>query len=264
MLPFMILTLTGFSQTLSCSDIKNGVFIFFSKKDGSRSTYTRSGNVQKEFDASTHETVLWDVEWESDCSYYLKYNSGMEDKPKQEMEILKKHKVLFKITSVTEDYYSFESYLDKSSNPINFKDTLWIKQRKDQKNKLISNPRIDSLLAIRKLSFDSSLRNTATLYIFRPGKFAESGDVCTIYCNDTAICTMTDQAAYVVRILKEGPMKFVARVRKQEMPLTIDVKYGKKYFLRCEIKWAIPPKPIFTISNLEEARPYFGSIKIEP
>ncbi len=264
MLPLVIFPPTGFSQTLNCLDIKNGVFIFFSKKDGSRSMYTRSGDVQKEFNASTHETVLWDVEWENDCAYYLKYNSGLEGKPKQLMEMLKKHKLLFKITSVTEDYYTFESYLDKSTNPINLKDTLWIKQRRDQKSKLISNPRIDSLLGIRKLSFDSSLRNTATLYIFRPGKFAESGDVCTIYCNDTAICTMTDQAAYVVRMSREGPTTLVARVRKQEMPLTIDVKYGKKYFLRCEIKWAIPPKPIFTISNLEEARLYFGNIKIEP
>ena len=87
---------------------------------------------------------------------------------------------------------------------------------------------------------------------------------CVIYCNDTAICTMTNKAAYVVRILKEGPMMFVAKVRNQEMPLTLNVEYGKKYFLRCEIKWAIPAKPILTLATLEEAKPYFDGIKIQP
>ncbi|HVM88267.1 MAG TPA: hypothetical protein VMT76_08760 [Puia sp.] len=251
----------GFSQTINCADIKNGVFVFFSKKDGTKSVYTRSGNVQKEFNPSTRETVFWDLEWVSDCAYTLKYNSGLEDKPKQEMELLKKHKFLYQISSVTEDYYVFESFLDKATNTPAWSDTLWIKQRKDAKNKTISNPRIDSLLAIRKAAYDDWLTRTATLYIFRPGKFSESLDVCTIYCNDTAICTMTNKAAYIVRLLKEGPMTFVAKVRKQEMPLKIDVQYGKKYYLRCEIKWAIPARPILTLSDLNEAKPYFDEMK---
>lgn len=75
MLYFLIIATSAFSQTLTCSDIKNGVFISFSKTDGSKTIYTRSGDVQKELDASTRENVLWDLEWINDCSYYLKYNS---------------------------------------------------------------------------------------------------------------------------------------------------------------------------------------------
>jgi Protein of unknown function (DUF2846) len=261
LLLFMIFPLTVSSQTLSCHDIKNGVFIYFSKNDGSKSTYTRTGEVQKEFNGATRETVLWDVEWINDCSYYLKYNSGAEDKSKQELDILKKHKFLFNIVSVSEDYYVFESYVDKSSNPLLFKDTLWIKQRRDAKNKVISNPRIDSLLAQKKVVFDSSLNKSATLYIFRPGKFVESLETCTIYYNDTAICVMTNKAAYVVRLLKEGPAKFTARIGKKEMEVMLDIQYGKKYFLRCEIKWAVPGRPILTKSDLDEARAYFTNIK---
>src|SRR6185437_7529562 len=85
----LIFTTPAFSQTLTCSDIKNGVFISFSKRDGSRSVYTRTGEVQKELNTSTKETILWDVEWIDDCSYSLKYNSGLEDNPNKELEKIK-------------------------------------------------------------------------------------------------------------------------------------------------------------------------------
>ena len=261
MLHFLIFTASAFSQTLTCNDIKNGVFIFVSKTDGSKSIYTRSGDVQKELNTSTKETVYWDVEWINDCSYYLKYNSGWEDKPKQELEKIKKHKILIRVVSVSQDYYLFQSFLDKESNPAISKDTLWIKQRKDAKNKLINNSGIDSLLAVRKAEFDVSLTRTATLYIYRPQKFAEGGDDCIIYYNDTAICTMTNKSAYIIRLLKEGPATLTARIRKQEMAVKLDVKYGEKYYLRCELKWAIPPKPILTLSNPNEAKPYFDNVK---
>ena len=131
----------------------------FSRADGSRSTYTRNGEEQKEFNPATHESVIWDVEWVSDCAYYLKYNSGLEDTPKQTQELLKKHKFLYQILNVTDDYYIFQSTLDKASNQVVLKDTLWIKQRSDAKKKGTINPRIDSLLAIRKRRMTRSSAN---------------------------------------------------------------------------------------------------------
>ncbi len=261
MLYFLISIASAFSQALTCNDVKNGVFISFSKTNGSRSVYTRSGNVQKELNTSTKESILWDVEWIDDCSYYLKYNSGLEDNPKQELEKIKKHKILVKILSVSQDYYLYQSFLDKESNPAILKDTLWIKQRKDAKNRVINNPGIDSILAVRKAVFDASLARAATLYIYRPQKFAEGGDDCVIYYNDTAVCTMTNKSAYVIRLFKEGPATLTAKLRKQEMSVKLDVKYGEKYYVRCDLKWAIPAKPILTISNLEEAKPYFDNVK---
>jgi len=261
MLHLLVFTASAFSQVLTCSDIKNGVFISFSKTNGSRSVYTRTGEVQKELNTSTKETILWDVEWIDDCSYYLKYNSGLEDNPKKELDKIKKHKILIKILSVSQNYYVFQSFLDKESNTAIMQDTLWIKQRKDTKNKVTNNPAIDSILAVRKAAFDASLARTAILYIYRSGKFAESGDDCIIYYNDTAICTMTNKSAYVIRLFKEGPATLTGKLRKQEMSVNINVKYGEKYYLRCELKWAIPAKPILTLSNPEEASPYFDNMK---
>ncbi len=249
------------AQTPGCSDLKNGVFVFFSPADGSRITYTRNGEMQKEFNPATRETGIWDVEWVSDCAYYLKYNSGLEDKPKQTQDLLKKHKFLCQILNVTDDYYIFQSTLDKASNPVILKDTLWIKQRSDAKRKVTINPRIDSLLALRKAAFDSVVSKSAFLYVFRPGKFVMSGETFTISLNDVPICEMANKASYIVRLSKEGQTTFVAKVGKQETSITFDVKSGNKYFLRCELPWSLAPKPRLINVSKEEAQPYFENIK---
>jgi hypothetical protein len=258
----LLLPLFSLAQTPTCSDVKNGVFIFFNHSDGAQSTYTRSGDQQKEVNTSKHESIIYDVEWINDCSYFLKYNSGAEDRPRQEQELMKRHKFLIRILKVTGDYYIFQSQLDKASNPVIMTDTLWIKQLRDAKNKLLgANPRIDSLMALEKAAFDSAMSKSATLYVYRPGKFAESLVTYTLFLDDKPICEMGNKSSYIVRLLKEGPTTFVARLNKQETSITLDVKYGGNYFLRCELPWSLSPKPLLTQSNKEEAQPYFDRIK---
>jgi hypothetical protein len=261
LLTLLFAALSGIAQTPTCSDLKNGVFIYFSPADGSRQTYTRNGDIQKQVNPTTHETTIWDLEWVSDCAYLLTYNSGMEDRPKSTQQLLKKHKFFCQITSVTNDYYVVQTGLDKASNPVVEKDTLWIKQRSDAKKKGTTNPRIDSLLAIRKEAFDTVIARSAWLYAFRPGKFAESAVSYTLNLHDTTICEMGNKAAYIVRLRIEGPTTFVAKFRNQETSVTIDIKPGNKYYLRCELPWSLSPKPKLTEVKKEEAETYFDNVK---
>ena len=46
------------AQVPNCIDLKNGIFVSFSLADGSRTTYTRKGEMQKEVDTVTHESPL--------------------------------------------------------------------------------------------------------------------------------------------------------------------------------------------------------------
>ncbi len=186
----------------------------------------------------------------------------MEDKPKETQELLKKHKLLIQILNVTDDYYIFQSTFDKASNPVLLKDTLWIKQRSDAKRKVTSNPRIDSLLALRKAAFDSVVSKSAFLYVFRPGKFVMNAESFTISLNNEPICEMGNKAAYVVRLSQDGQMTFVAKARRLETSITLDIKSGKKYFLRCELPWSLSPKPKLTEVSKEEAQPYMEDIKL--
>jgi hypothetical protein len=249
------------AQPLNCTDLKNGVFVYFSYKDGSKSTYTRNGGTQKEFNPLTRESVLWDIQWIDDCTYSMQYNSGMEDKPKAELDLLRKHKIVAQIISTTEDYYIFKTNLDKTSGPAMLTDTLWIKQRRDQKSKITSNPKIDSILQNRKAAYDSVVSNSATLYVFRPGKFSESGINCILYINDTAVCEISNKATFVIRLYKEGKTILRAKRGKQESDVFIDVKKGNKYFLRCDIPWSLSSRPVLTMVPPEDGKPYFGNIK---
>jgi hypothetical protein len=260
---FSIFPLLSFSQTktLTCGDIKNGIFIFYSSVDGSLSTYTRNGEVQKEVNPRTHQTVLWDVEWLSDCSYSLKYNSGYDDLPKKQMDILNKHKVVVEILSVTDNYYVYKSSMDKATNPTLLTDTLWIKQRRDAKNKTVNNTSIDSITALKKVAYDSAISKSAVIYIYRPGKFFDNARNYDLYMDDARLCEMGNKSSYIVRVFKEGKANFHANVQGHEASVTTDIQYGKKYYLRCEIKWGLTSTPILTMSNAEEAKPYFDNMK---
>jgi hypothetical protein len=181
---------TAQSPPLTATDIKNGVFVFFSYKDGSKSTYTRNGDTQKEVNPVTRENTLWDIQWI-----------------------------------------------------------------------MIGNPNIDSILVTRRADFDSAISRTATLYVFRPGKFAEGGQDCILTINDTPAVIVNNKATFIIRFVKEGQTKISEKVNKQESVVMLDVKKGNKYFLRCEVLWRIPPKPILTLVSAEEGRTYFDNIK---
>ncbi len=208
--------LTAFTQSLNCTEIKSGVFIYFLTKDGSKIVCSRTADEQREFNASAHPTVVWAINWNSDCSYLLTYSSGLEDAPKQTQQLLSKHKFVNTITSITPDYYIVQTSLDKPLNPVLTIDTLWIKQYRDAKNRLISNPRIDSLLALRKAVNDSVIANSATLYIFRPWKLTEWANYYTLYLNDYPICEMTNKSSYVIRLTMPGTATLHAKVGKKK------------------------------------------------
>lgn len=83
----------------------------------------------------------------------------------------------------------------------------------------------------------------------------------TLYLNDVPIAEMANNASYIVRLPKEGQTTFIAKVGKQETPITLNVKPGYKYFLRCELPWSLSPKARLTEVTKEEAEPYFDNIK---
>jgi hypothetical protein len=257
---FLIFPLAAFTQSLSCTDIKSGVFIYFLKKDGSKIVCTRTADEQKEFNTSAHQTVVWEINWISDCSYVLAYNSGLEDAPKQTQQLVRRHKFVNTITSVTPDYYIVQTSLDKPLNPVLTIDTIWIKQYRDVKNKLFVNPRVDSLVALRKAANDSAIANSATLYVFRPGKLTEWANYYTLYLDDEPICEMTNKSSYVVRVMKLGPANLHANIGKKETSISVDFKPGEKYYLKCDFPWGLNQSPKLTLVRKEEAEPYFEKI----
>jgi hypothetical protein len=98
---FLAFPLAAFTQSVGCTDIKSGVFVYFLKTDGSKIVCTRTADEQREFNASAHQTAVWNIKWISDCTYVLDYSSGLEDASKQVRQLVKRHKFVNTITGVT-------------------------------------------------------------------------------------------------------------------------------------------------------------------
>ena len=79
------------TKSLTCADLKNGVFYSYPKNTSDRYFSIREGAVQREANLTNGDTTIWQVNWLTDCSYALKYVSGAKTAPKEVLDVLKKY-----------------------------------------------------------------------------------------------------------------------------------------------------------------------------
>jgi hypothetical protein len=232
---------------LNCTDVRNGVFYYFSQKNDGRETFIRKGAMQRELVPKQKETVLWDVEWLNDCVYTLKYESGAENRPAAEQKFLNKHLIVTEILHVTENYMTFRTSFDKLTNPTVLSDTLWIKQRQSMGGKPISNPNTDSISASRIRTMDSLEATYATLYVFRPGKSLNCLKNYNLIINGEPSCVVSNGCREILKLRMAGSYRISAKVDGPEQVVTIDARPGESYYLQCMITWGITSHPVLTI-----------------
>ncbi|MGB8194032.1 MAG: DUF2846 domain-containing protein [Chitinophagaceae bacterium] len=257
-----ICPLAGLAQSkpLTCADVRNGTFNYYSANDFS-SIYIRNGETQREITKKRKETIFWEVTWINDCTYSLKYISGGEQRVKADQDIFRKHKIICEILSVTEDYYVVRTALDKVSNKTVLQDTLWIKERKGLTGKSVTNPRADSIALSRVSAADTSTAKKAAIFIYRPAKFMNALATYDIYFNDVAVATITNGVRLKIEV-PEGSIKISAKetIRNTVITLTLDAKSGKQYYLKCEALHKLSyTLPRLTLMELAEGRAEFGS-----
>jgi hypothetical protein len=231
----------------ACSDIRNGVFYYFGKGSDGAETFIRKGALQREQVPAKKETVLWEVEWISDCIYTLKYQSGAENHPEAELKFLAKHLFVTEVLLVTENYLVFRSAFDKATNPTVLKDTIWIKQRQSQGGKVVINPNADSVLTARNHIRDSLDATYSTLYVFRPGKSLNCLKNYNLLINGEPACVISNGCREILKLHKTGLYRLSAKVDGPEQAVTIDVKPGESYYLQCQITWGVTSHPILRI-----------------
>lgn len=233
--------------SLNCADVRNGTFYYFNPKTGGQETFIRKGAMQRENIVKQRETILWDVEWLSDCIYTLKYESGAENHPDTEQKFLSKHIIVAEILQVHENYLTFRTAFDKVTNPTVLNDTLWIKQRQALKGPVVTNPNADSLLARRKRTMDSLDATYATLYVFRPGKALNCLKNYNLVINGENACVISNGCREILKLHKSGPYRISAKVDGPEQVVNIDVRPGESYYLQCMITWGITSHPVLKL-----------------
>ncbi len=246
------------NAALSCADIRNGTFNYFNQRTGEQEIFVRTGAVQKEVIPKRRETLYWDVTWLNDCTYTLKYQSGGENRPADELKILNKHLIAVEILHVSEDYMTFRTSFDKVTNPTVLTDTLWIKQRQATKNIKITNPRADSIVASKKRILDSTQASYATLYVYRPSKFLCFAVAYDLLINGERAFAITNGCRYVLKLPKAGDYTITAKL-KGDQTIHLDVKPGGVYYVQCTATWGLKLHKEVQLMDIKEGAEAFNS-----
>jgi hypothetical protein len=226
------------NKTLNCTDLHNGIFHCYPKNLNQPYLIRRDGEFQYEYDITDNDTARWQVKWTNDCTYTMKFVEGRSKNFTDEtVAYLNKHNIVIQITNVTNEYYIYNSYIDKASNLPLQTDTIWLSEKTNVTNNEVYKRIIDNSY-LRKHHF-SDTSKYAVLYIYRPKKLSNSLGNYPIYFNDNIMCIAENNSGYIFIILKEGQYKLSSRLFKDESSTSIDVKFGKTYYVKSMIHWGI-------------------------
>ena len=81
-----------------------------------------------------------------------------------------------------------------------------------------------------------------------------------VYMNNNLLFVAHNKSAAIYKILKEGIASFYSKLEIRETNTTIDFKFGKSYFLKCDIHFAVYAKPDLKPIDEEKGREEFDKI----
>jgi hypothetical protein len=246
---FLLSRLSALCQNESedCSAIRNGVFYCYPKNTTDQYLIEKQGQFETDVDLIKGDSCVWKVDWKKNCEFTLQYLSGnmLTD---VEITAFKKHKIAFRVLDVTNNYYTYSSFLDKTSGVFILTDTTWTHPKTTFSNsityELVAKHLVDSLSI-------SDTSKYALVYIYRPPKIL-SGilDNCVVELNGETACISVDPSIYVYRLLKEGTLEISSTIvgQKRWAVLPLEVKFGHKYYIR-----SLPIVSLATIRGWEAA-----------
>ena len=257
----------AFSQNTSftCKDLKNGIFHSYPKNSSQHYISTRDDEFQYETNINTGDTTLWQIKWQNDCSYTLKYISG-SGTDEATIKFLKKHKLTYEIINITTEYYVFKGYVDKTSNlPIQV-DTMWLTEKTNPANNEIYR-QVANNQALKKAHF-SDTSSYAVLYVYRPGNLKHSLSNYLVYFDDNILCVAKNNSGYIFKIMKEGQFNLKSKLNKDESSVKLNVKFGKTYYIKSMVHWGMFKglknyKLEIAVVNPAEGKIEFGEVNLQ-
>lgn len=112
-----------------CNRIKTGIFYFYPPHSHEKFIIERTDAIQKEINVTNSDTSLWQIIWQNDCFFYLKFLKKTQPLPDEEKRFYNSHLTVIKIRSVTKDYYTFSGGLDSLNGIGKIQDTIWFKRK---------------------------------------------------------------------------------------------------------------------------------------
>ena len=247
-----------------CTNVHRGTFYIYPKNSGEKYVDTRDEEYVHETNITTGDTSLWKVKWLNDCTYSLSLVEQSGEKADAIKAVMKKHTLVYKIKSVTNEYYVFDGYFDKTTNPLIQTDTMWMTEKAIVANNELFKYVPDSLLANAQKISDTS--RYALLYVYRPGKLMLSLSDFLVYFDNNPMCVMHTNTGFVFKILKEGTFELKSRQFKAEQAIPITVQFGKVYYVKAAVDWGVHKylynfKMDNQLVSQEQGKADFGELK---
>src|ERR1700733_3492230 len=224
-------------KPFNCSSIKSGTFYLYPNNTTESYKIIRNENSEIDYMLKSGDSIAFKIKWTGKCAYSLEYQSN-NCGCGTELDVLKKHKLAREIVSLTGDYYTVKTYLDriddsKGEDRQLSTDTIWLKALEKVTNQEIFKPLTDSGPKIEKNFRDTS--RYAILYTYRPNRFMAMLNEYYVYCDNNFLFWAQNKAKAVFKIVRDGPITFYAKSGGEESRVTLNVQFGKKYFLECFI-----------------------------
>src|SRR6202000_2614362 len=157
-LSILCLSIHAQEEKAACTALSTGIYYSYPKNTHTRYSFLRDAAIEKEFNLDTGDSTVWQIQWQDDCSYTMKFLSGNEKLTQGQRDFLAKHQVAFKVELITGDYYVYAAFVDKVSKLFLQRDTVWLHEKvsKTGRNDMISF--IPSEAKLRKMHFTDTSR----------------------------------------------------------------------------------------------------------
>ena len=239
---FLLVLMSGititFAQKLpTCKDLHTGIFYQYPKNSGRQMEINLQEGVEKDVDMVTGDSSIYTVKWLSDCVMSEKCISSTEKAMTDHWKFVKKHTFINEITTITDAYFLINIYLDKLSDKPSETDTIWFNRRLKVLNSQLFKQTSSKELAIQPTANDTP--KYALVYIYRPFKVALALASYVDYCDEEPMFSMKNNSGYIYKIFKEGIHTFQSKLYRDTVKLDVDVHFGKTYYIKSAINWAI-------------------------
>lgn len=233
---FMFSGMTFAQDSTRCDKLETGIFYSYPKNTGDKFVTYRDKGIAKEFNLVSKDSTYWKVDWKDKCSYTVQYVSGSAKQKPDVAEFVKKHVFFYTINAVTDEYYVYSGYVDKAKGIFLGTDTMWLHERVHvTPNRMFEQ--FASRQALKKARF-SDTSQYALVYLYRPGKFANSlveGHVVSF--DNQPMAVMPNKVGFMFKVFQSGNHTITSRLGKDESSTQLNVELGKTYYVKAAINW---------------------------
>ena len=137
-------------------------------------------------------------------------------------------------------------------------DTAWFQPLANPTNSEIFQVVKESPAKVKRNFADTS--QYALVYLYRLHKLPAAESEYYVYYGEDCMFRAVNKTKAIYKVFKEGPINIHATSGNVESSVMIDIRFGKKYFIQCQVQTRTSlPAPSITLEELTDGEIWFNS-----